>query len=128
MDTRLKLRSRITAIGDGVEEFRAAQVLVFFGEDAPEELAEFSILHVPEVNLANLSPGDTLRLGTESFRVLAVGDVANANLANLGHLVIKANGRTEPELPGDVCVDAKPLPELRIGDVIEVWGPGAEDR
>lgn len=128
MNGQLKLRSRITAIGNAVEEFRAAQVLVFFGEGAPEELAEFSILHAPELNLASLSPGDTIRLGSEVFRVLAVGEVANQNLANLGHLVIKANGRTEPELPGDVCVDAKPLPELRVGDSIEIWGPAEEHR
>lgn len=123
MDVQLKLRSRITAIGKEVEGFRLAQVLVFFEEGAPEELAEFSILHAPDVNLATVAPGDTLRLGTEAFSVLAVGEVANDNLAKLGHLVVKANGRREPEMPGDVCVDAKPLPELKVGDRIEIWGP-----
>lgn len=122
MDAQLKLRSRITAIGKEVEGFRLAQVLVFFEEGAPEELAEFSILHAPDVNLATVAPGDTLCLGTEAFSVLAVGEVANDNLAKLGHLVVKANGRREPEMPGDICVDAKPLPELRVGDRIEIWG------
>ncbi|MER3417557.1 MAG: PTS sorbitol transporter subunit IIA [Chloroflexota bacterium] len=126
MDGQLKLRSHVTAIGQGVEEFRAAQVLVFFKEGAPEELAEFSILHAPELNLATVVPGDILRLGPELFRVQAVGAVANENLANLGHLVVKANGRTDPELPGDVCVEAKPLPRLQVGDVIEIWGPDVQ--
>lgn len=123
MDGQLKLRSRVTAIGEGVEEFRDAGVLVFFNEGAPDELAEFSVLHAPEVNLATVAPGDILRLGPELFRVLAVGTVANENLANLGHLVVKANGRSDPELPGDVCLEAKPLPRLEIGDVIEIWAP-----
>ncbi|HEY8868298.1 MAG TPA: PTS glucitol/sorbitol transporter subunit IIA [Candidatus Limnocylindrales bacterium] len=122
-DGQLKLRSWVTSIGDSVEEFRAAQILVFFQEGAPEELAEFSVLHAADVNLATIAPGDTLRLGAETFRVLAVGDVANENLANLGHLVVKANGLTEPEMLGDVCIEAKPLPRLTVGDEIEIWGP-----
>jgi PTS system glucitol/sorbitol-specific IIA component len=122
VDRQLKLRSRITAVGKEVESFRLAQVLVFFQEGAPDELAEFSILHAPDINLAAVAPGDTLRLGRETFSVLAVGEVANDNLAKLGHLVVKANGRTEPEMPGDVCVDAKPLPQLKVGDQIEIWG------
>lgn len=118
-----KLRSRVVAIGSGVEEFRVARILVFFGSGAPEELAEFSILHEPSVNLATVAPGDSVRLGAETFDVLAVGDVANQNLANLGHLVLKANGLTEPEMLGDVCVEAKPLPRLNVGDQIEICGP-----
>lgn len=120
-----KLRSRVTSIGEGVEEFRAAGILVFFADGAPEELAEFSILHSADINLATVAPGDTLRLGAISFDVLAVGDVANQNLANLGHLVVKANGRTEAEMLGDVCVEAKALPSLVVGDDIEIHGSQA---
>ena len=118
----IKLRSRVVAIGDSVEEFRAARVLVFFNTGAPEELAEFSVLHEASVNLANVAKGDSLRLGAETFDVLAVGEVANQNLANLGHLVVKADGRTEPEMLGDVCVEARDLPQLAVGDEIEVRG------
>ena len=125
---QLKLRSRVTSVGEGVEEFRAARILVFFQDGAPEELAEFSILHLADINLATVAPGDTLWLGAASFGVLAVGDVANQNLANLGHLVVKANGLTQPEMLGDVCVEAKPLPRLHIGDSIKIRGssPKAE--
>lgn len=122
-DSQLKLRTRVTSIGQGVEEFRAAQILVFFQDGAPEELAEFSILHAAEINLATVAPGDSLHLGDETFGVLAVGDVANENLANLGHLVVKANGLTQPEMPGDVCVESRPLPGMNVGDLIEIYGP-----
>jgi PTS system glucitol/sorbitol-specific IIA component len=47
---------------------------------------------------------------------LAVGSVANDNLLNLGHLDLKANGLTEPEMPGDVNVEATVLPTVQIGD------------
>jgi PTS system glucitol/sorbitol-specific IIA component len=118
----IKLRSTVVGIGDSVEEFRAARVLVFFNAGAPDELAEFSVLHEATVNLANVASGDSLRLGAETFDVLAVGEVANQNLANLGHLVVKADGRTEPEMLGDVCVEARDLPRLAVGDEIEIVG------
>ena len=118
----IKLRSTVVAVGDSVEEFRAARVLVFFNVGAPEELAEFSVLHEASVNRANVASGDSLRLGAETFDVLAVGEVANQNLANLGHLVVKADGRTDPEMLGDVCVEARDLPRLVVGDPIEILG------
>ena len=118
----IKLRSTVVAVGDSVEEFRAARVLVFFNVGAPEELAEFSVLHEATVNLANVASGDSLRLGAETFDILAVGEVANQNLANLGHLVVKADGRRDPEMLGDVCVEARDLPRLVVGDPIEILG------
>jgi PTS system glucitol/sorbitol-specific IIA component len=47
--------------------------------------------------------------------VLAVGAVANQNLAALGHFIIKFNGATEPEMPGDICAEARSLPVLAVG-------------
>ena len=56
----------------------------------------------------------------DAFTVLAVGDVANNNLENLGHLILKFNGETEPEMPGDVCLENKPLPKLVPGLLIRI--------
>jgi glucitol/sorbitol PTS system EIIA component len=126
VDRQVKLRSTVVAIGEHVEEFRQAGILVFFQAGAPDELAEFSILHEASINLATVAPGDTLRMGAALYDVLAVGDVANENLANLGHLVVKANGLTEPEMLGDVCIEAKPLVAVQIGDEIEIAGPAGK--
>ena len=60
--------------------------------------------------------GDTITLANNEYNVLAVGSVASDNLLNLGHLDLKANGLTEPEMPGDVNVEATLLPSVQIGD------------
>jgi PTS system glucitol/sorbitol-specific IIA component len=60
--------------------------------------------------------GDTITLANNEYNVLAVGSVASDNLLNLGHLDLKANGLTEPEMPGDVNVEATLLPTVQIGD------------
>ena len=111
----LKYEGRITAVGPLAGEFVDAGILVFFGLSAPEELAEFAILHDGAQLHAAVTAGDRIRLDGHTYRVLAVGDIANGNLERLGHLVVKFNGQTEPEMPGDVCVEAKVLPPIGVG-------------
>jgi PTS system glucitol/sorbitol-specific IIA component len=118
----IKYEGSITAIGPYVSEFIDAGILVLFGLSAPEELAEFALLHDGAALRAPLVPGDVVYVDDSGYRVLAVGEVANANLANLGHLVVKFNGESEPELPGDVCVEAAPLPEIVVGSKIRIEG------
>lgn len=111
----IKYEAQITAIGESIAEFVDAGILVFFGQEAPSELAEFAILHDGHGLSEPLAPGDRIRLDKNVFAVLAVGAVASSNLAELGHLVVKFNGQHEPEMPGDVCVEAKPVPALTVG-------------
>ena len=118
----LKYEAHVTGIGPYVSEFIDANILVLFGDQAPEELAEFAIIHDGKTLDGDLKVGDVISLGENKYTVLAVGEVANENLANLGHLVVKFNGENEPEMPGDVCVEAKPLPEIEPGLVIRLEG------
>ena len=110
----------VTAVGELVPDFAEQGVLVFFGENAPLELHEFSIIHTPDVQTRAPQVGDTITLANNEYNVLAVGSVASDNLLNLGHLDLKANGLTEPEMPGDVNVEAVSLPVVKIGDRLTV--------
>lgn len=110
----------VTAVGELVPDFAEQGVLVFFGENAPAELHEFSIIHTPDVQTRAPQVGDTINLADNQYTVLAVGSVASDNLLNLGHLDLKANGLTEPEMPGDVNVEAVSLPVVKIGDRLTV--------
>jgi PTS system glucitol/sorbitol-specific IIA component len=111
----VKYTAQVTQIGPLVSEFIDHGILVLFGADAPEELAEFSVLHDGETLQSPVQPGDEVLLGGETFKVLAVGDVANNNLESLGHLILKFNGQTKVEMPGDICLEAKPLPPVKVG-------------
>ena len=91
-----------------------------FGEDAPSELHEFSILHKVEIADRAAKEGDTIRINSDEYTVLAVGHVASDNLLNIGHLDLKANGETKADLPGDVNVEKKELPTVKAGDKLEI--------
>jgi glucitol/sorbitol PTS system EIIA component len=111
----IKYQGTILSIGPLVEEFKQAGILVFFGEGAPEELLDFSIIHDARELKKPVAAGDIVTIKEEKYKVLAVGDVANTNLANLGHLILKFNGEDTARLPGDVNLEAKPVPDIDVG-------------
>ena len=116
----------VTAVGEQVPEFIGQGLLIWFAEGAPEELHFFTVLHRPTVTTGGVSPGDLVRIDDKAFRVTAVGEVANDNMVNLGHMDLKANGDTEPPLPGDICLEKLPLPEPRPGTTLVIEGEAEE--
>jgi PTS system glucitol/sorbitol-specific IIA component len=116
----------VTVVGAEVAEFISHGILIWFAEGAPEELHFFSVLHRPTVTTGGVRPGDTVRIDDQAFRVTAVGEVANDNMVNLGHMDLKANGDTEPPLPGDICLEKLPLPAPRPGSTLVIEGEAAE--
>jgi PTS system glucitol/sorbitol-specific IIA component len=109
-------------VGEQVAEFVGQGLLIWFAEGAPEELHFFSVLHRPTVTTGGVRPGDTVRIDDRAYRVTAVGEVANDNMVNLGHMDLKANGETEPPLPGDICLEKLPLPEPGPGTTLVIEG------
>ncbi|MCD4533813.1 PTS glucitol/sorbitol transporter subunit IIA [Nocardioides sp. cx-169] len=113
-------QSTVTQVGGQVEAFLSHGLLIFFGAGSPAELHDISVLHEADVADDGPRPGDTVLVGSTSLEVLAVGDVVRDNLLNLGHLDLKADGRTEAKLPGDVCVRKGDLPLLAVGDTFRI--------
>lgn len=115
-ESMVKYSATVSEIGPLVDEFISAGVLVFFGQNAPEELREFAILHDGDTLIDDVVVGDRFCIGNECFTILAVGEVANQNLKALGHFIIKFNGEQKPEMPGDICAEVRPLPSIHVGD------------
>jgi PTS system glucitol/sorbitol-specific IIA component len=122
-DTATVYESAVTQVGGQVEAFLGHGLLIFFGANAPGELHDISVLHRASIAEDGPRPGDTIHVGDTSLEVLAVGDVVRDNLINLGHLDLKADGRTEPKLPGDVSVRVGDLPLLNVGDTFKITRP-----
>jgi glucitol/sorbitol PTS system EIIA component len=116
----------VTAVGEQVPEFIGQGLLIWFAEGAPEELHFFTVLHRPTVTTGGVRPGDLVRIDGKAFRVTAVGEVANDNMVNLGHIDMKANGASEAPLPGDLCLEELPLPEPRPGTMLVIEREAAE--
>ncbi len=117
----VKYKTTIIKVGDLVSDFMESNILVFFGPNAPDEVVEFSIIHEHPATQAEVKPGDQIVLTGQSYEVCAVGEVANSNLQKLGHFVLKFNGLTKPQMPGDICLEAvDQLPEVTVGTFMQV--------
>lgn len=115
--------STVTQVGGQVEAFLGHGLLIFFGDGSPEELHDISVLHAASTAEDGPRPGDRVMVGEVHLDVLAVGHVVRDNLLNLGHLDLKADGRTEAKLPGDVCVPKGTLSLLTVGDSFRILRP-----
>lgn len=114
--SRVVYDSTVTGVGNQVEAFLDHGLLIFFGENSPKELHDMSVQIRATVAESGPRAGDILVLADREMEVLAVGPVVAENLLNLGHLDLKADGLSEPKLPGDVCVAEQSLPLLKPGE------------
>lgn len=128
-----KYRAVIQEIGPTVTEFLPHGILIFFGSAAPVELREVSLVHNGTSLQSALVVGDILRFVLSSrgpdeeqevlwYRITAIGDAANTNLAELGHIVVHFDAATEAHLPGTISVEPNTTPSPVVGTTFELLG------
>ena len=113
-----KYEATVTTIGPMVKELLQQGILILFDNTAPLELQEISVLHTGGILVKDLENEDEVVLGNTIYTITAIGEVANKNLKNIGHVCLKFDARTSPELPGDINLEGDTLPLLKTGDVI----------
>lgn len=127
----LKYRAVIQEIGPMVPEFLPHGILIFFGEAAPDELREVSLVHDGNELHFPLVVGDLLKFVFPAqhdvpspvwYRLTAVGDMANANLAELGHVVVHFDAATSASLPGAISVEPSLTALPPVGTTFELVG------
>ena len=106
--------------GDMVEAFKDEGIFVTFGDNAPDTLKD--LCYAIDVNPVNgvVKPGCKLVIDGKEYKIVKVGDVANENLANLGHVTYSFNGEDAECLPGTICVEKAEIPALDIGSTIAI--------
>ena len=112
--------SEIVRIGDQANLFLDEGIVVFFGDNAPEELQDFAVIHKLNEITDDIVTGSKIVLSDANLEVTAIGPVANENFKNLGHLVLKLDSATEAALPGDVSCKYHKKPDIEIGDRLEI--------
>ena len=67
-----------------------------------------------------VTPGCKLVIDGKEFKIVKVGEVANENLKNLGHVTYNFGGEDAECLPGTICMEKAELPALDIGSTIAI--------
>jgi len=112
-------QTTITRIGQSAPDALCDKMLITFREGAPADIEEYCFIHCHGELKGALRPGSQLELGDICYPVTAVGDVAEQNLRELGHITLRFDGQTEAEFPGTVHVTG-PVPEaLQAGCTVK---------
>ncbi len=110
----------VKAIGSEAGLFKEEQMLILFGENAPETLKNYcyniEVLPVERPIEKNM----TLRIGDDQYRITAVGNVVTKNLHDLGHLTIKFDGAEQADLPGSLHVALGEYPDIQLNTKITI--------
>lgn len=114
-------KSVVKEIGVLVPTFKDDKILILFGPQAPKELREMAVIHEFEnLEEESLKQGGTIQFGDESFTITALGNLANKNFKELGHISIYFQEPMEEVLPGAVFAAPHSFPTIDEGTVISI--------
>lgn len=119
---------KVLEVGEEAKEYLKYDAFVLFSKVAldsfgSEELESICFKHdFPKVPYFNVKPGHTLYIDDKAFPIEKVGDAANHNLKNYGHVTIKAAGDHPDSYfkPGDIVIRKTGEIKVDIGTVIRV--------
>jgi glucitol/sorbitol PTS system EIIA component len=112
--------AKINQIGEFAQEALADGMLILFKNGAPADLADYCFVHSHDDLKLELQVGQILQLGNHIYNITSVGEVANVNLRELGHITLRFDGNSQAELPGTVHVKGEIPAQLFVGDEIRI--------
>ena len=98
-----------------------ANMLILFGEEAPEDLAEYCFKIDNKDLLGSIQKGGKLVVDSEEYLITAVGNVVEKNLTGLGHITISFDASEEGSLPGTLHVAAEKEVVIVHGTTIQIF-------
>ena len=123
----MKYDVTVTGLGSMALEFLNPEMemrfVILFNNDAPAELADLAILHTQGEMTEAPAPGDTMKIGSKTYKVTAVGDEAIQTLATLGHCTLAFTSDTTPYRPGCINLDGEVITadDVANGAVIQIF-------
>lgn len=123
------MKFQVKVVGHGSEALSfldnpETKFFILFNEDAPEELAEISVLHTKSEIFEAPAVGDTMKIADKEFIITAVGVEAPYTLREMGHCTINFSGGSEAALPGCIMLagcDVVTEDDLQAGTEISIY-------
>ena len=113
-------QTRVTDLGKMVTNFSVEKMIILFKDNAPEDLADYCVLHSKNQVFDVIQEQDVLVIGDAEYKILYVGEEVQSNLQNLGHITLRFVGRTKG-LGGSLYLEDKAVPTIHRGDRIAIY-------
>lgn len=113
--------TKVVKLGEMASAFIAEKMVILFQENAPDELAEYCVLHRGHQLVDTVQMGDILVFAGIEYKIVYVGEQVQKNLGDLGHITLKFNNNCEAEnLEGSLYLEDKEVASIHIGDEISI--------
>ncbi|MCI6380778.1 hypothetical protein E0K99_09790 [Faecalicoccus pleomorphus] len=115
-----KFEAKITKIGMRAEEFQDQNMILLFGDIAPEDLEDYCFILDSHYLKKNVCIGDILFIDNCKYEITGIGDVANQNLNSLGHITLNFGNTSEKKdwLGGSIYLEEDLKNKLHLGSKI----------
>lgn len=115
----MKYEATITAIGESVLSYmKIRDSLILFDKDVPPAYESMVVSHTKSQLVADIAAGDKLIIADREYTVSDVGDTANENLREHGHVTLVFGQNKKAEMPGQIALEGMGVPRVMIGDNI----------
>ena len=116
--------TKVQKLGSMVEAFKGEKMMIMFNENAPEELADYCVLHRGNRLTSIVEAGDIFKTAEETYEVVYVGNQVQKNLKDLGHITLRFNNNCEGEsLEGSLYLEDKAIVDIKPGIEISIMRP-----
>jgi glucitol/sorbitol PTS system EIIA component len=112
--------NQVKNIGPLANTFLEENMFILFGTEAPQDLKDFCFnIEVVDAN-GEIQAGQKLFINNEQFEITSVGNLVQRNLTLLGHITLRFDGSTTPELPGTLYLENKEIPAIDLGTELKI--------
>lgn len=116
------IESKVLEIGELVSAFEEEMLLILFGPTATAELKSICVIHefVDQPDTI-LKPGSKFDIGGQTYNITKVGEAANKNFDELGHISIYFRAGENEILPGAIIAEPEIYPTVNPGETIRFY-------
>lgn len=113
----------VVEVGSDAPAFLEEKMAITFSGEAPEALRSYCFLIADAELTAPLTLGMPVRIADQEWVITALGDLAEKNLANLGHVTLIFDAEDEPRMPGAIHLGGvDETPALALGAEVVFGG------
>lgn len=113
-------QTEFSKIGSFATDALAENMLITFKQGAPADLEDYCFIHNPQPMLAEVQVGDIAEFDGVEYPITAVGEVANFNLKELGHVTWRFDGAAQAEYPGTIHLAGVVPSAVKIHTVLKI--------
>ncbi|RFU68579.1 PTS sorbitol transporter subunit IIA [Bacillus sp. V59.32b] len=112
--------NKVKNIGPMANAFLEEKMFILFGTEAPQDLKDFCYnIDVVDAN-GEIQVGQKLLIDNKEFEITAVGNLVQRNLTTLGHITLRFDGATTPELPGTLYLENNEIPAIELNTELKI--------